>query len=271
MKLYLLLIAALATAAPLSAAPFQRPGTKAQAVPQGPYISVLLENDVPSALVEAKGNFRVVRKEDGYILSRGYEGKRFVMHALPQGLRWGEEYPDIYQVSIIPMDNKTTISVNGIQYKGNLTVYHVGDDNITLVNEVAIEDYVKSTLAIQYEDASLSEEALAALAIIARTEAYNQVLSHQGSSRPWDVAAREAGYFGCGVGQPVRINPSVDLTRFMVLESTKDNGPLQAPHLSATKANELAQKGLDAQKILKSTFPSAKIGATVQVEEPIIR
>ncbi len=266
MKLYLLLLAAFATAAPLSAAPMSR----REPTPRGPIISVLLENNVASALVEAKGNFCVVQKDDGYILSRGRENKRYVIHALPQGLRWGEEYPDVYQVSIVPVDRFATISVNGIQYRGNITVYHVGDNNVTLVNEVPIEDYVKSTLAVKYEDTSLSEEALAALAIIARTEAYNKVLTHRTSSHPWDVSAREVGYFGSGTTLP-QLDPSVDHTRFMVLESLKDNGPLQSPHLSATKANELAQKGMDAQKILQSTFPSAKIGATITPDQLNIR
>lgn len=270
MKVYTLLLVILATAAPLSAAPMQRPGSKrAQMAPIGPKIHVLLEKDAASALVEAKGSYKVIRKDTGGRLSYGTVGKRFVMHALQQGLRWGEEYPDVYQISVIPTSRDTTISVNGIQYKGGISVYHMRDNRITIVNEVPIEDYLKSTLAVKYEEGSLSEEAMAALAIIERTEAYSKALAR--SARPWDVAARETGYFGSGVAQPKYIEASIDSTKFMVLESLKENTPIQNPHLSASKADELALKGMDAQKILKSAFPAAKIGATISADEVSIR
>lgn len=241
------------------------------AIQQGPKIKVLLAKDAPSAMVEAKGNFCVVRKDTGAVLSHGSTGKRFVMHALQDGLRWGEEYPDVYQILVIPQSSDTVIYVNGIQYKGAVAVYHVRDNRVTIVNEVAIEDYIKSILALQFE-APFSKEAMAALAISARTEAYARMMSAKGSLRPWDVTAEDAGYYGFGVTlQPNGVDEAVDLTKFMVMESTTQEGLLQNTKLIPAKAEELAKHGFDAQKILKLTFSHIKIGVTVRPDELVLR
>lgn len=269
MKVCTLLLVILATAAHMGASEMHRPGSKrAQIAPLGPKIHVLLEKDAASALVEAKGSYRVIRKDTSKSLSFGTGGKRFMLQAMQHGLRWGEEYPDVYQIAIIPTSKTTTISVNGIQYKGAISVYHVKGNHIAIINEVPIEDYLKSTLAVKYDDTNLPEEAMAALAIMERTEAYNKALVR--TSRPWDVVARETGYFGSGA-QLKNVEASVNLTRYMVLESVKEGNTIQNPHFSVSKAEALAQKGLDAQKILKSAFPSAKIGATISADEVAIR
>lgn len=254
------------SSAPVVAAKMHAPG-KAASHPEGPRIKIMLAKDTTSVLVEAKGKYCVVRKDTGDILSHGAAGKRFVMHALQDGLRWGEEYPDVYQILLLPQSPETVFYVNGIQYKGSLAAYHVRDNRVTVVNEVAIEDYVKSILAIRLEE-DMPKEAMAAMAIAARTEAYGRMLGGKGSLRPWDVMADEVGYYGFGVTcQQNGTDEAVDLTRFMVMESTKQPGLIPNPTLSAAKADELAKAGYDAQKILKSSFPHIKMGVTVDPDE----
>lgn len=256
----------MSSTASLTAGKVHNPNRQAS-LPEGPKIKVMLAKDVASLLVEAKGSYCVVRKDTGSILSHGSTGKRFVMHALQDGLRWGEEYPDVYQVLLRPQSPETVFYVNGIQYKGSLAVYHVRDNRITLVNEVAIEDYIKSILAVRLEN-NMSKEAMEALAIAARTEAYARVVGGKGSLRPWDVIAEDVGYYGFGVTcQRNGTDEAVELTRYMVMESTKQEGPYQNPQLIPTKADELAKLGYDAQKILKTSFPHSKIGVTVNPDE----
>jgi hypothetical protein len=274
MKLRMYLVCSwmlLASATPLFAAKVHGPVRAVCTHPVGPKIKVLLEKDVASAYLEAKGSYRVIRKDSGTVLSTGSVGKRFVAHALQDGLRWGEEYPDVYQICVIPTSSESLLYVNGIQYKGAISIYHVKENRITIVNEVSIESYLKSTLALQYEDVLL-KEAMAALVIAARTEAYSRVLNAQSNTRPWDITASEANYYGCGVTQRENgVEEAVDWSRYMVLESLKHGGPLQNVRLDPEKADELAQKGLDAQKILKTAFPHTKIGATIEADEVAIR
>ena len=255
----------------VSAAAMHRPAHHVASAPTGPKIKVLLEKDVSSAFLEAKGSYRVIRKDNGTSLSSGKVGKRFVVHALQDGLRWGEEYPDVFQIALVPLSPETCFLVNGIQYRGTLSIYHIRDNHIAIINEISIEEFVKSTLAIKYEEV-LSREAMAALTIAARTEAYHKVLQGQNSPRPWDISAVEAGYYGIGVAQQKNgVDQAVDWTRYMVLESVKKEGPLERVHLMPEKAEELAVKGFNAQKILKATFPQAKIGATIDPDELAIR
>jgi hypothetical protein len=266
-----ILTAGLAIPLSLSAATMHKPARAAGAIPTGPKIRVLLERDAKSAFLEAKGSYRVIRRDDGSSLSSGKLGKRFVVHAIQDGLRWGEEYPDIYQIEIVPLNKDTTFLVNGIQYTGSISIYHVRGDQIAIVNELPIEDFIKSTLTIKFEE-SLSTEAMAAIAIAARTEAYQKMLQGRKALRPWDITASEMGYYGTGMlHQKNGVEPAVDWTRFMVLESLKQEGPISNSFLIPDRAEELAKKGLDAQKILKSAFPQAKIAATIDPDEVSVR
>lgn len=237
---------------------------------EGPKIRVLLEKNIYSALLEAKGEYAVLNKATGTVLSSGQMGKRFVVHALQEGLRWGEEYPEVFQISIVPRSPKTMLYVNGMQYKGAISVYHCKDKYIAIVNEVPIEDYVKATLSMEVEQ-KLSKEALAAIAIVARTEAFTK-LNENSTKKPWDVTAQEGNYFGFAVTQRQNnVEEAVDWTRFMVLEAASEGGTIQNLLLTPEKAQELADKGFDAKKILQSACPTAKLGVTELPRERVIR
>ncbi len=261
-----LIVCGLLMAAPLGAAATSGSKMQSRPLPEGPKIRVLLEKDIPSALLEVRGGYQVIRRDSGAFLSSGTVGKRFVVHAISDGIRWGEEYPDVYQISILPTSPNTLVSINGIQYKGAISVFHVRDNKIAIVNEVPIEEYLKSTLTIKYEE-DLHPEALSAMAIAARTEAYARVLQRNVSNRPWEITAKEAEYFGRGVTHRHNgIEDAVDGTRFVVLES-----PTQKVDLAPSKADELANLGLDARKILQASFPNQTLGITINSDEVALR
>lgn len=231
------------------------------AVAEGPRIKVLLEKNIYSALLEAKGEYAVINKATGELLSTGQTGKRFVTHALQEGLRWGEEYPDVFQFSVVPRSPTTMMYVNGMQYKGAISVYHCKDKKVAIVNEVSLEDYLKSTLTVDIER-KFSKEALAAIVIAARTEAFAKIKTNT-SNKPWDITSQEGNYFGFAVTcQKKSVEEAIDWTRFMVLESGSEGGPIQNLNLSAEKAQELADRGFDAKKILQNACPSAKLSVT---------
>ena len=234
------------------------------AQPEGPKIRVLLAKSAPSILLESKGAYRVVRQDTGLQISSGLVGKRYIVHGIASGLRWGEEFPGVTQFTLYPASAQTVVYVNGFQYKGAVNVYLDKNRQITVVNEVAIEDYIRSTLAVA-SDYNLSKEALAAICIGARTEAYTQSLEGGANKTYWDVKASDVGYFGCGVVmQKNQLDTSIDHTRFMVLEG--ENGePLKNVKLSASKLEELAQAGHDAKRILHSSYPSSHLNLTTQL------
>lgn len=275
MKQYAFFLLSCLSAVTVLASPSAHAATKpalfskeSPAIPAGPHIRVLLEKNVPSAILEAKGEFIVLDRASGEVLSSGLVGKRFVVHALQHGLRWGEEFPDVFQISVVPRHPATMLYVNGIQYRGAVSIYHSKNNLVTIVNEVPIEDYIKSTLAVEVQD-SISKEAMAAIAITKRTEAFAKTMVANQSKRPWDVTAQEANYFGYAVTrQKNQIDECVDWTRFMVLESPKE---MQKRPLTFEKAQELADKGYDAKRILQSTCPSAKLGVTTVPKPTTVR
>lgn len=241
---------------------------------EGPKIRVLLAKDMCSALLEVKGPYRVVSTATGSVLSYGFTGKRFVIHGIKQGLRWGEEYPDDYQIAIIPENPSSTCFINGIQYRGTIIVTENSVDNkITIVNEVAIEDFLKSTLSIKIS-APLAKEALAAFVISERTNAFYQSTKNDVQDALWDINAKEAKYFGQGViSTSKEIDRAIQATKFMVMKrhTHQEEIPFavewnksKGNSFSPTNVNELAKKGMDAQAILKKYFPEAKIVSTLE-------
>lgn len=239
---------------------------KLQAKIEEPSIRVLIAKDVRGALLEARGPYKVVDRERRELLTHEEEGKRFVIHALANGLRWGEEYPDVFSVTIEPLKSSTVLYVDGLQYKGSIHVYSGKRGAVTVINEVPIEEYVKSTIAMQL-GSTLSKEALAAMSIASRTVAYAHVFHREGN-QPWDISAKESGYTGMGVTMGNNgIDEAVSTTRHIVLE--EGGVPLRSVAFSPDEAEKLAARGLDAKKILRNMAPKGEIGSNIPIGKEI--
>src|SRR5579872_496000 len=101
-------------------------------------IQILLEKDTDGALLEVKGPYYIFNPHDGSRVSSGILGKRFMIHELDNGLKWGEEFPGIHQMYIKPRSADTSIFVNGIQYNGGVAIFGVAG-TINIVNDIDIE------------------------------------------------------------------------------------------------------------------------------------
>lgn len=217
-------------------------------------IHVLLQEDTTEALLEVKGPYFLFNPHDGSKICSGVLGKRFMVHSLPNGLKWGEEFPGIHQFIIVPRGEGSSVFVNGIQYSGSVCVYSVGN-RINIVNQIDVENYVKSVLASQFS-APLESEVMAALAILLRTNSY-YALSRQ-SNVFWNVLAKESGYQGvalCSPGSP--IDRAVDATRHLILVHSSEGRSLP---FAATWTEHCAGKTADYKTMFRkeafSPFPS---------------
>lgn len=238
-----------------------------------PLIRVLIAKDINAALLEAKGPYAVLREGSKEILSSGSLGKRFVVQPIDCGLRWGEEYPDDYQIQVIPRQlpgaPETTMYVDGIQYRGSMTIYYNKAGGICIVNEVPLEDFLKSTLASEFAT-SLSPEAMASYAIAARTNAYAQIAQAKSAKRVWDISGPLSKYYGLGVTkQKNGVDEAVDKTKYIVL--TKGNAPVLNVALSKEEAESKSASGLDAKKILTNICPGSNLSVTVPTDAEVIR
>jgi stage II sporulation protein D len=161
-------------------------------------IQVLLEKDAAGVLLEVKGPYYIFNPHDGSRIASGILGKRFMIHELESGLKWGEEFAGIHQIYIKPRSIETTIFINGIQYGGAIAVFGVAG-TINIVNDIDIEEYIKSILSLQFPS-PLEPETLAALAIAARTDAYYQAMKSKDSF--WHIIASDVDYQGAAMVVP---------------------------------------------------------------------
>lgn len=238
-----------------------------------PKIRVLVVHDQQGVVVEVKGKYKIVDPHSGEHISTRFVGKRKFMQAVRDGIKWGEEFPGLYQLMIVPDENSTTI-VDGIEYRGPIYIYDIGG-TISVINEVSIEDFLSSTLAHRFRQ-KMPEEFLAAVVIAARTNAYYEVANPK--NQYWSVDARQVNYQGYAVVDSTSdIEKAVTDTRYMVMSNSAPGeeqinafpaewktdssyyGQPFVSKISLDQAADMARKGEHAAQILMKAFPGAKI------------
>ena len=178
-------------------------------------IRVLIQEMVEGALVDLQGGYIVRNPENNKRLSYAFSGKRYYLQTSPHGIKWGENFYGIHQIRITPKKNNTSILVDGIQYKGALSAYDV-NGKIFLINELDVEDYLKSILSKKYGNQSLKEATLDAISIVARTNLYYEISKR--SNPYWDLRSTENDYQGYAMAYiSPEINRAITATKGIVL------------------------------------------------------
>jgi len=221
-------------------------------------IQVLLEKDAAGALLEVKGPYYIFNPHDGSRVASGLLGKRFMIHELENGLKWGEEFAGIHQIYIKPRSSETSIFIDGIQYSGSIAIYGVSG-TINIINDVDIESYIKATLTTQFTT-PLESEVMSALAILARTDAYYHA-TRASTNSFWHVTSEEVGYQGSAlVVNNSSVDKAVESTRHLILVHPEEGRNLPfatawtehsagktAPYISIFRKEAFApEKGVEA-------------------------
>lgn len=242
--------------------------------PEAPTIRVLLLHDAEKANLEVKGKYSLYDPYTNSHISTRFTGKSRNIQAASDGLRWGEAFPGLYQIKIKPDESTGSTMINGRDFGGEIFIYDIGGA-ISIVNQISVEDYVRSIL-VEYQNQNLEPEALAAVAIAARTNAYFQAANPKNTY--WAVDAEKVGYHGRVAGSQA-IEDAVRVTRYMIMSRTgvyegvatpfaSHFGPMEAgqsvkdaevSQISLEEANAMAQKGDHAAQILAKAFPGTTI------------
>lgn len=234
-------------------------------------LKILIIHDTPGVVLEVKGKYKIYDPKTNSHMGKGYVGKRKYIQPLSDGLKWGEEFPGVFQIVIMPDDKATTTIVNGIEYKGRIYVYDIGG-TLSIVNDIPFDEYVKTILSTKLQQ-PMPEEALAALAITARTNAY--YMKQHARSDFWDVEAKQIGYQGYALSNPTSlIEQAVKATHNMVMSASSspflaqwdvveaanisNTGPIDSK-ISLDQAAMFAHQGDHAAQILKKAFPNAQV------------
>ncbi len=180
--------------------------------PAAPTVKVLIAKDADQVDIAVSGPYRVFNPADCTISSSGVWGKDYPAKATLDGVKWGEEYIGTFQIAIVP-GAQASITVDGVAYPGSMYVYAV-DGRVNVVNHVNVEEFLKDTLSTQY-DCAMQDEALAALAIAARTQAYYQASRNKDAY--YQFEASQVGYTGLNCMYKKGVERAVNATRFVVM------------------------------------------------------
>lgn len=180
-----------------------------------PLIKVLIKKDVSGALIESKGAFIVSNPENQKKLSSGGKGKRFYLHSLTDGIKWGEGFPGVYQIAIKGEKKEDTFLVDGIEYEGTLSIYDI-DQQISIINELPVENYLKYIMTEQFDGDHLDLKVLKSLSIILRTQLYYNLTKNKDAY--FQIDSSKSTFLGYSqVGIDKNIEEAIDSTKSIIL------------------------------------------------------
>ncbi|MDN3504519.1 MAG: SpoIID/LytB domain-containing protein [Rhabdochlamydiaceae bacterium] len=222
-------------------------------------IKVLVKKSYKGALVESKGGFKVVNPVDNSYLSSSSGAKRQSLLPLENGIKWLNDFKNIYQIRIVPYNKATTILVNGTEYSGSLEVYSV-EGQLYFIIESDVEDYIKSRLTNQFAMQNLSDATMESIAISERTMAY--YLAQKNQEAYWHVDTSD-GFFKGRVTTKldVNIDHAVDMTKHMILTYkgspfpavlTENCGGMTSNYKSIFRKNVSCPEGVESPIARKS-------------------
>lgn len=206
-------------------------------------LKVLLQKHVSDLVLEVKGRHYIYNPVDGTQISWGILSKRHPVKAEESGIYWGEKFPGSYQLRFVPGDSQSSILVNGIQYKGCIELY-LTDGKFNVINEVDVENYIKSTLSMEFPT-PMHDEVMNAIAIVARTNSY--FTANRNKHAFWHVTAEDVGYQGASMLPKPHVNKAVDSTYHAIL--TYQDAPF-----AATWTQNSAGKTVDFAAIFRKAI-----------------
>lgn len=232
-----------------------------------PTIRIQLMSDAEGSQVEVKGRYNVFDPRTGKKLDTAFTGSSYYMYPTIDGIKWGTEFPGIYQVLIVPDKLDTTILVNGTEYRGMAYLYQI-KGTLGGVNEVSLDEFVASMLSTHIPSDITEPEALAALGIALRTEALYWLAI--ANNQFWDVKAATVGYRGAAVERhDAGFEEALKSSKDLVMKKMLSNDIVQVRWFSAGESmapaydmQKLAQEGKDARAILEKLFGEIQIVKT---------
>ncbi len=234
-------------------------------MPQEPLVKVLLAKEQPKLTVEVKGSHTIYDPYSGKKLDSSLLGSSYSMITTLDGVKWGQEFPGVYQILIVADEPSSGITVNGVSYGGVVAFYQV-KDLLAAVNWLTLDDFTTSMMSSNFLPRETDQkEALAAYAIALRSKVCQQ--THSSENTYYDLIAERCGYKGISVAR-------TDASFVEAMKATKQltlsgQSGLAVPGLSfdqraieeirnkipLSDANNLAKDGKDARYILHKFYP----------------
>lgn len=234
-------------------------------MPEEPFIKVLLAKEQDGFMVDVKGPHNIYDPFSGKKLDAAFMGSSYYMTPTSDGVKWGQEFPGIYQILIVPDDQNSGVMVNGNMYQGVVAFYEV-NHKLAAVNWLSLDDFTSALISSNFLPRDLDQkEAIAAYAIALRTKAFQQLQAHDGTY--WDALADDCGYRGrSSIRTDIPFNDAVKSTKKIVMSGFQQS-PVTIGRLDKRCIDDLcrqmpvadvqamAKEGKDARVIIGKFFP----------------
>lgn len=237
-------------------------------MPEEPIVKALLVKEQEGLMVEIRGPHNIYDPYSGRKLESAFMGSSYFMYPTADGIKWGQEFPGVFQIVIIPDEPSEGVFVNGISYPGAMAFYEV-DNRLAAVNWVSIDDFTGSLVSSNFLPKETDQkEALAAYAIAIRSRVYQQVLAHENPF--WDVTAEACGYRGNAVVRlDIPFKDAMKATKKIVMTGDQQsNLPSHferkaieeiRQQMPVANVQEMAKGGKDAKIILHRFYPNQNL------------
>jgi peptidoglycan hydrolase-like amidase len=237
-------------------------------MPEEPIIKALITKDQEGLMVDVRGPHNVYDPYTGRKLDAAFIGSSYYMSPTEDGIKWGQEFPGVFQIVIIPDEPSSGVFVNGIGYPGAVVFYEV-NSRLAAVNWASLDDFTSSLVSSNFLPKETDQkEAIAAYAIAVRTKAYQQLLSNE--NQYWDVTADVCEYHGNAVVRfDKAFKEAMDVTKKIIM--TSGQVPSTSSRFDKTVIEEIrhkmplsevqamAKSGKDAKIILHRFYPEQNL------------
>lgn len=156
-------------------------------------IRIYLSEMGPNVALRVEGGYGIYDPAQGKRLTGGLLSKTFPLSGDQEGLCWGETLPDLYQMTVVPEGDEKGFYLQDQFFPGILHIYLV-EGKLELINEISLEDYALAICSDAQREFPLETEALASLAICARTRALAYSKLRTGCY--WHAEAKRSNYRG---------------------------------------------------------------------------
>ena len=191
-------------------------------------IRVLLKNNAQKCTFSCQNEFEIIDSQTNQLLMIMNKPDKKMEIKIQNGQLFLANMVFSQKIFKIKPKNQTLVSINGNQYRGDVTISQNDDGSFDIINSVEIELYLAGVIAAEMPD-YWEPQALQAQTVAARTYCL-YIKKRFGNKRNWDLKCTQASQKYVGVkAESKNIASAINKTKGQVLtvKRNDDNGKFQ--------------------------------------------
>ena len=178
-------------------------------------VRIALTTDVNRFVISADGFYKIIDPATGNVLEEGRHLKKARVLGIPHGIHVGKRFFPFDHIRFIASKDVSLYEQNQKRYRGEIDLVRDKHNNLTIINRLSIEDYVRGVLFHEV-DYRWPIEAMKAQAVATRSYAIFQI--EENKEQPYDVTSDiYSQVYGGRNAERYRTNVAANRTRGEVL------------------------------------------------------